>query len=602
MHLAALWLAVIMTCLPLCAQADWHQIYGGRGDEAMHGAVSAGDGLFAVGYTYSSDATLSARKREGKTGWAMRLDGEGGVLWSCCSAHVGRDEMHSPFAHADGTFSCLLSGEGKGAEWLRISGEGKVTARMEIPQADALCPHGQGGERLGMQPCDRGGEAMLAIIVRHADGTFCMASMDEAGALGSGMPYQDGSDLVRVCTGDGRIAALYTQDAQAVVTWISPGGQREAQVRRVNVESGTLEWIISALAAEDGSILFGGQIAGGRGVIIRVSDEGEKLFEVQTHDTAQQLALTDTGFAAALTQDVMFFDEDGALLGTTPVDMENGYACMSSMGSGVALIENRPGSKTRQIGVTRIDGYREAADDVYEGVFFVRTQSRLAAAKKADGGVYLLMTDKDGQTVGQLVDHSGQVSDADMPVDIAPADGWKLNRGYLTWEKDESGARVCRTDDDGRVLWQTRTRIHTAADSLQWLCAMEEPDGGILLGGRYVTRGEGGARQEAVISRISRDGVLREMRTLEELGSICAMTAYGDTVCLLASGTSVLREEAAVVQRLDRPMREWTVLDVFLSERGVWMFEAQDGALLVAGTSERSGRTSAALQRLDALP
>ena len=49
MHLAALWLAVVMSVMPLCARADWQQIYGGRGDEAMHAAVSAGDGLFAVG-------------------------------------------------------------------------------------------------------------------------------------------------------------------------------------------------------------------------------------------------------------------------------------------------------------------------------------------------------------------------------------------------------------------------------------------------------------------------------------------------------------------------------------------------------------------------
>lgn len=106
--------------------------FGGSCADRLYEAVACGDGILAVGSTTSTDGDLSDRSREGKAGWAARISADGRLLWSVCTAHAGRDEMSAPYAHADGTFSAVLSGERSGSEWLRISDRGRVLTRVAV--------------------------------------------------------------------------------------------------------------------------------------------------------------------------------------------------------------------------------------------------------------------------------------------------------------------------------------------------------------------------------------------------------------------------------------------------------------------------------------
>ena len=116
-----------------------------------------------------------------------------------------------------------------------------------------------------------------------------------------------------------------------------------------------------------------------------------------------------------------------------------------------------------------------------------------------------------------------------------------LMDGYLVCgESDSFGVRVTCMDGSGTQRWSTRIPIHTAADALEWLCAAQLADGGVLLGGRYLT-GEGAeAAQEGVLALLSGDGVLRRIEVVEGAGAVCALEPMdGGSVTLhIASGAA----------------------------------------------------------------
>lgn len=598
---------LLLTALPLCACAQTTgMLYGGRGEETILGTVPCEGGLFAVGYTYSSDGDLSMRTRTGKTGWALRIDVQGEVVFSACSAHVGRDEMVSPFAHADGTFSCILQGENQGAEWLRLSGEGRVLSRMELPQTADYCPHDAQAAQGRRIYCEGEGSAVLALEALHADGTSCMAALNENGTIRPGAAFQDGMDKVCVplADGSGQLAALYTQDAQAVMTWIAPGSESEPRVLHVPVEEGVLEWIVSAVACEDGSLIFSGQLAGGGGVITRVSRSGETLFSIRTSDPGWCMALTDIGFAALAQQEIMFFSEDGALQGLAPIRLQMdfpGECILTGFGGGVALIESLPGSKTRQISVTAVEEYSESVEEVYAGMEnlrFLRLGSEMTDARRTAQGVLFHLRDQDGQTAALIVDGEGGYVPADAQPAAQPSQGWLLEDGRLEWTGDALGTWVSRISASGETLFTTRIVIHTAADSAQWLC-MAQDKGDFLLGGRYLTQEGPTARQEAVVARIGADGVLREIRTVEALGCVCAMLPMEGDVLLLGAASAWPRMEADVLIWLGSEPYDWQPLSVFIDAQRAWLFPAAEDGVFVAGTSRRNGRTAAVLEELE---
>ena len=590
-HAARLLLALsLVLSLAGCALAeDWDRAYGGRGEDRLTELAPAPGGLFAVGTSFSSDGDLSGRTRSGQTGWALRLDGEGNVLFSLSSAHAGRANMERPFAHADGTLSCVLRGDGAGAEWLRVSAQGRITARVELPQTAALCAHRPDSETISAFPCDWNGAAGLVLCVSHADGSFCFPAMDEGGQILPGVLIAADADaLVRVGVG-GDVALVWARDGEARIAAAAP---EDESPRAFSASADAVTAVLGALVGEDGSVIVSASSQGG-GLLTRVSAAGETLFCVRTDEAADRLALTGTGFAARAGDALLFYDEEGSLLGTRIIEARRGEElAMAGLGAGVALLSYLPdGVQAKQAHIAAMTDYARAGTDAFAGALYARAGSRLVAAQAVSDGLLLLLEDEDGQSLRLLMDGTGFAQSDSREARRQDADG--LLDGKLGWEADEGGALVTRYGEDGDARWQTHTPIYTAADRLEWRCAARGSEG-LLLGGRYVTGAGEGEAHQAVVAWLGMDGVLRRIETLEGAADVCAMQARGDAAYLLIA---MRQGTADAVMHLGEggAMR---ALDVPVRAEGACLLLAADGALLVAGTADRDGRSAAVVQRV----
>lgn len=593
--------------------------FGGSGTDRLMEAVACGDGILAVGSTTSTDGDLSTRAREGKAGWAARISADGRLLWSVCTAHAGRDEMSAPYAHADGTFSAVLSGEKSGSEWLRISDRGKVLMRVAVPAAGKLCLHTDQARVACAMPYENDyGEAMLAVLVDHGDGMWCLPAMNASGEVFFGAAYPEPRDLVRVLVGGGRgeLAELSTSadDGVASVYRLRPGDERSLTQAQVPMAEGKLTFALDAISFDDGSVLFSAQRSDDvTDKIFRVGCTGEVIFELDVQDNMMLLSDTAEGFAALDSDDVIFYDEDGHELGQRRVGVENMTcaSCMVRMGDGVALLLNEPGTSgdTRLLGVER---YSEQAEGEYDDALYTYPVGELLAAECAGAGVLLLLRETGGGERCVLVDEKGQAAQADAALLPAQDGVLALPDGRLLWQETDGGSEVVRLNGDGSERWRTRTPIHTAADRLQWLCAARTQEGGFLLGGRYLSQVEAvtereeaflqrstdGLRCEAVLAELSAAGVLRRIDTLADLGSVCAILPASEENegSLLCTGNEMTTSEANVVAALDGS--RWRVLHTALLPENAFLLPAQDGGLLAAGTSRRNGRLTAVLERV----
>lgn len=591
--------------------------FGGSGADRLYEAVACGDGILAVGSTTSTDGDLSDRSREGKAGWAVRISADGRLMWSVCTAHAGRDEMSAPYAHADGTFSAVLSGERSGSEWLRISDRGRVFTRVAVPEAGKLCLHaGEARVACAMPYESEYGEAMLAVLVDHGDGTWCLPALNAAGEVFFGATYPEPRDLVRVLVGGGRgeLAELSTSadDGVASVYRVRPGDERGLTQTQVPMAEGKLTFALAAISFDDGSVLFSAQRSDDvTDKIFRVGCTGEVVFELDVQDNMMLLSDTAEGFAALDSDDVIFYDEDGHELGQRRVGVESmeSASCMVRMGDGVALLLNELGSNadTRLLGVER---YTAQTEDEYDGALYTYPVSELLAAEHSGAGVLLLLRETGGGECCLLVDEGGYAAQADAALMPAQSGVLMLSDGRLLWQETDGGSEVVRLNGDGSERWRTRTPIHTAADRLQWLCAAQTEEGGFLLGGRYLSRVEAvterdeaflqrstdGLRCEAVLAELSAAGVLRRIDTLTDLGSVCAIlpALAGREGALLCTGSEMTTSEANVVAALDGS--SWRVLHTALRPENAFLLHAQDGGLLAAGTSRHNGRLTAVLE------
>ena len=616
--LCACALALTLLC-PLRAMALEGEIsFGGSGTDRLFEAAACEGGLFAVGYTTSADGSLSFRERTGKAGWGACIDADGRLLWSVCTAHAGRDEMRSPYAHTDGTFSAVLRGETTGQEWLRISERGRVTARVTVPQAGALCAHTDKACAMSAIPYENeDGEAMLAVIVGHGDGTWCLPAISERGEVFPGAAYPEPRDMVRVLVRGGRglLAEITTSEAgEASIYWLRPGDAQGLAVTPVPLEEGKLTTALDAISFDDGSVLFSAQRADAFGMLFRVGCTGEIIYTIDLDDNAMALAETAEGFAALDSDDVLFFDEDGHLLGQQAVGVEAMAAAsaMERMGEGVVLLENEFAGAVGDTTLLGVERYAPMTADEYDGALYARPVSEVLAAQAQGGGVALRLRETGGGERTVFVDEAGQEAETDSGPGAAQEGRLALADGALCWAETDGGSLVTRLYGDGAARWQTRIPIHTAADRLEWLCAAQTEDGGFLLGGRYLSgveavsdrdeaflqRSPDGLRCEAVIAQLSASGVLRTIHTVENLGGVCAvLPAQGaQETMLLGIRGDVTTSGVRIAASLEGD--RWAVLPIELRPEGVFLLPAADGGLLAVGTSRVSGRSSAIIERV----
>lgn len=482
-------MALLMLAAGACAEEA--RAYGGRGEDRLLEMTQAGSGLFAVGTSSSSDGDLASRTREGFAGWALCTQEDGQRRWSYASAHAGLDRMISPAALEDGRFALVLTdAQGQRGEWLLLSARGACQARLDIPEE--LCA--QGRTVLRMLLCDQS-PAALAVIVSEGD------------RLRAGMLLEDGS-VTLSAPFEGDALGCAASDLRGGVVW---AGAREGQLSLTRLQAGkmvqamgiafggfSVTLVEDALLLEDGSVVCCGAAQGEAGFVARVSLEGEVLFAWALSGVQRCLCPTQTGLAVYGTADgeVIFLDEDGNAQGTVS-GLPQDALDLAGTPDGVALLTYRSGQGARQAGIVPV--------------------AQPAA-----------MPEPEESMPGMPAETEETARDASFAV----------GGGHLVCAPDGAlGVRVTLVNEQGGSVWSTRMPIHTAADTLEWLCAARLADGRILLGGRTLSGAGEAASQQGVLALLGSDGVLRRMESVPGCGAVCALEVRMEDV-LLHTATS----------------------------------------------------------------
>lgn len=474
---------ILMLFFGAGAQAE-SRAYGGRGEDMLLAITEAGGGLFAVGMTASDDGDLAVRTRTGDAGWAMLLDEAGERRWSYASAHTGLARMIEPAALEGGRYSLVLTDEtAQRAEWLLLDEAGKALSRTAV--SPELIENGQEYEVLqyllaAQKPL------MLAMILQNGQ-ELRVVTIDESGAVSDDAAFDTKGQGFVVSDRLGALAWAGAALGRLEIFWLD-GGTKSC---RVAIEDAQVISIADALMQADGSVICCGEAeAGGatKGFLARVSREGELLFGHVLPSVQHHICQTEMGFAAygGEAAQVVFLDEDGGVLDVVS-GLPAGAMDMSGMSGGAALLTHIQGRRQPQAVITTVEMTEQTVQP--EDEHKPQEENQESAAPQE-------------QAVKPLV----------------------VGQGYLVCgESDGFGVRVTCMDADGQARWSTRIPIHTAADELQWLCAAQVEDGGVLLGGRYLTESDEETMQEGVVALLSGDGVLRKIETIDDAGAVLAM-------------------------------------------------------------------------------
>ena len=470
---AACLLAMALLVSPALAQ---EYAYGGSGEDALLEAVSLRDGLFAVGTTSSADGDLSGRTRSGETGWALRIGADSARLWGFCSAKSGMMIMRAPHAYADGTFSLVLTdAEGQRGEWIELNDRGRQLARTVIPTSP--CATGEPARIVAMAACEGGDSRFLALLLEHAGtGALCCTALTQDGRQhGCGTFYGDAQGVLLADDARGWVVHLGAELGALAVTRLSPGSAPHADTFSLPEDGVGITRVCDALIASDGSLALCGQSVSadqkGGGFLLRLSAEGELLFARMLDGYAMPAYLTETetGYAVYADGALLFFDEDGALLGETQTDGEP--LGLVSLGGQPALLTQEGERRAKQAVLRTVEG-------------FMRTET-------------------------QEPDAAQETEPTPAPRDGRIVLGEEM---LVCSDGGASGVTVSLVDAQGRTRFSTRTPIHTAADRLVWERAERTKDGGIRLSGYYETDGGQGATREKATALLGADGVLRELK------------------------------------------------------------------------------------------
>ena len=609
---AAALMAWIVMQTPSAMAQEWLRSYGGSGRDTLREIVSIGEDVLVAGSTTSSDGDLSIRTREGETGWLFRLGADGSVLWSFCSSRDGRTEIESPYVHNDGHVTCVLSGA-QGKEWIELNDRGRAETRVTVPDVSSLCRHERTGEeaQIHAMPHDKNGQPFLALVTDHGDGTCCIADMAQNGTVLSGLSFvKSEAGVFAACRdGSGRIAMPYADEESGAlgVCFIQPGTDESPTVAQADTGSMLGDGVIlDCMSLEDGSVIFSGQRKQGGGMLVRINALGETVFAHSMDDSVTRLTATPSGFAGYYRQGIAYFDEDGGLLGTKEAEYPTNEADVrfplgiAAFGDGVAaLFETEKGGEYR---IRVISGEELDEGDKYASALFAQKDCTLLDVRTNESGVTLLLERCDGQRLGMSIDKDGgaRETEAFQPRSEGRR---KVVGGTLTWQEEEGGAAVALENEQGNVLWNTRTVIHTAADRLEWLCAVQLPDGSYVLGGRYLTDTEEGQQQEAVLAVIGSDAVLRRISTVQihkgrNAGCICDMLVHPQKgLLMLTSSGQWAHSGADRIQSGDGSVD--LPLDIGFETDSARLMADGGGSVYVAGTDEDNGQSITALIRVD---
>ncbi|MEI3405852.1 MAG: hypothetical protein V8Q79_04545 [Christensenellales bacterium] len=275
---------------------------------------------------------------------------------------------------------------------------------------------------------------------------------------------------------------------------------------------------------------------------------------------------------------------------------------IAAFGNGVAALFEPEEGDAQECRIRVISGENLDEDCEYENALFVQKDCTLLNARANQSGVTLLLERRDGQRFGVQIDRGGTARETEIfPERIAGRQ--TVDAGTLIWQETEGGAWVALEDEQGNVRWRTRTVIHTAADRLEWLCAVQLPDGSYALGGRCLTDTADGEQQEAVLCIIGNDAVLRRISTVQlregrSAGCVCDMLVHPQKgLLMLTSSGKWTHSGANQIQSADGSVH--LPLEIGFEADGARLLTDESGEIYVAGTDEENGQRITALVRVD---
>ena len=433
---------------------------------------------------------------------------------------------------------------------------------------------------------------MLALLADHGDGTFCCSSMDEYGMVSPGTPFEGVKDALFCGSTQGSMVIAGAEAGQLHLRFVIPGSREAAAAISVSLPEARALDVADMIPAGDGSMILGGRTDEG-GYVVRIGEDGELRFDQRTDTGVQELAAAADGFAAFLGDRVLYMDQDGGLLGES-LFPGTGAAELVGLEDGAALIANTAGNDVLVYASAMQRNDRKPE----EALRFAEAGSRLLAADWRGEDVLLLLGQEDGQRRQVRVNPAGSTYEMEPTLFEAEENTFVLPDGVLSWQPMPGGTQVSCRDAQGSLRWQTGLHIQTAADALEWFCAVPAEDGGVLLGGRCLTHMPEGDKQEGVLAHLSADGILMFLSALDNAGCVSAICPSGEHLLLLeASGT----EAGDPVDRAARLEGLRAVfagrLDRNLEKAGAHLFETEDG-LFAAGTATNGAEQTAVLFRV----
>ena len=571
---------ILLTLTTAGAKADRAYTYGGSGMDVITEIIPIEGGALAVGRTNSNDGTFSTRSRKGMAGWVLCLNETGEIRWTHCTAHAGRVEFHSPYEHKNGMLSCVLGDEQMGMEWVWYNregsrGYGQTQARIDI-----------GTGRSKVLPLDWNGRPALAVLHDIGNNRLSCSLMDEYGSYTDGEPFEAAEGLEPFADRLGRIVFARQEEGKILLRFVTPGGAASEEM----VVSGCPEGVLyDAAPRADGTLLLAGETENG-GYIACVNDQGETLFVSHTEYPVECVSASETGFsglgfADGTNSGVLYeFDAGGKLLSSLTKAVNVEKKMMADTASGAIVIERtESGESLGGVSVKQLDDSRQ-----WEKVLFRREGELLSAQADAEE-LRLFMRGEDGNETCLALS----------------ADGVKrLNAAYkdelcpgVTWQETTRGTRISRRT--GEHIVETNVPIHTAADRLEWLCASPLEDGGLLLGGRYISESaeNDSPVQQGVLARLNPDGILYSLETLDDVGCVAGIAQAGEKTMLLVTRETWPTNRVDEILTSDGEMSAWT--NFFLDAKEAHLFY-KDEELYTVGTEHSSseGNSSVLIRQI----
>lgn len=354
-----LMMLVMMLAVNTRAQTVSTYTFGGSKRDWLYQIAVSDDGLIALtGWTESSDGTLAARTKTGRSGWLLVIDKDGKEIVNFCTRLGSHDNLCYPVFHDDGTLTVMLFAEDANVDWvkyelIRLNMDGKVLSRKVVAQKGEKeehyitdVGHDERGYILQERMFGDGGYTRYEIVDYDGSDAGRLENWYQPSAIAD-------AHVIHAEAENGKDMFLYRSDGQGGETRLAKVYElREDDLRPVMYDGflslpdgGTAGagWVLEKDETKEERI----------GLFTRWDAEGNIVSEMRTPGWGYgEITLRPGGFAATAypwdegwVNDAVWtlylLDQNGVMEGTVPItsDAQNtGYnACVGALGDGTIV-------------------------------------------------------------------------------------------------------------------------------------------------------------------------------------------------------------------------------------------------------------------------